>query len=129
MSNPQLVSEIGQALQLLNAQRAAEGLPPIPDNAANEKAILQIIQHESSGNPNAQNNTDSNAAAGDPSRGLMQTIGTTFSSNHVKGTSNNIFDPVANIAAGVNYAVNRYGSLQNVPGVKALDSGGSYVGY
>lgn len=128
-NNQQLVSEIQQALQLLNAQRAAEGLPPIADNQANETAILQIIAHESGGNANAQNNSDSNAAAGDPSRGLMQTIGTTFSSYHVKGTSNNIFDPVANIAAGVNYAVNRYGSLQNVPGVKALDSGGQYVGY
>jgi hypothetical protein len=129
LCSPELMTQIKQALELLNAQRAAQGLPPIESTPENMKAILQIIQHESGGNPNAQNNDDSNAANGDPSRGLMQTIGGTFSSYHVQGTSNNIFDPVANIAAGVNYAVNRYGSLQEVPGVKATASGGSYVGY
>ena len=129
LGTPELTAQIEQALQLLNAERAAQGLPPIESTPENMKAILEIIQHESGGNPNAQNNGDSNAANGHPSKGLMQTIGGTFSSNHVQGTSNNIFDPVANIAAGVNYAVNRYGSLQEVPGIKALASGGSYVGY
>ena len=129
LGNSQLMSEVHQALQLLNAQRAAQGLPPIADNAQNDQAIMTIIQHESGGDPNAQNNSDSNAAAGDPSRGLMQTIGTTFSAYHVQGTSNNIFDPVANIAAGINYAVSRYGSLEQVPGVVAVNEGKPYVGY
>ncbi len=129
LGTPEMMSQIQQALKLLNAQRAAQGLPPIEETPENMKAILEIIQHESGGNPNAQNNSDSNAAKGDPSRGLMQTIGSTFSSYHVQGTSSNIFDPVANIAAGVNYAVSRYGSLQNVPGVKAEANGGAYVGY
>lgn len=129
MGTPELMSQIEQALELLNAQRAAQGLPPIEATPENMQAILKIIEKESGGNPNAQNNTDSNAAKGDPSRGLMQTIGSTFSSYHVQGTSNNIFDPVANIAAGVNYAVSRYGSLQEVPGIKATAAGGAYVGY
>ncbi len=129
LGTPELTAQIEQALELLNAQRAAQGLPPIEATPENMRAIMQIIQHESSGNPNAQNNDDINAENGDPSRGLMQTIGATFSSYHVQGTSNNIFDPVANIAAGVNYAVSRYGSLQEVPGVKASASGGAYVGY
>lgn len=37
--------------------------------------LVTLIGRESGGNPNAINNWDSNAAAGDPSRGLMQTIG------------------------------------------------------
>ena len=44
----------------------------------NPNDIWMIIQHESGGNPNAINNWDSNAAAGMPSKGLMQTIDPTF---------------------------------------------------
>ena len=40
--------------------------------------ILAQMPTESGGNPNAINLTDSTPAAGDPSRGLMQTIGSTF---------------------------------------------------
>ena len=125
----QLVTDINQALTLLNTQRATEDLPPIPDNSQTMQALAIIISHESSGNPNAANNSDSNAAAGNASQGLMQTTGTTFSSNHVTGTSSNILDPVANIAAGINYAVGRYGSLSQVPGVASVTSGGAYKPY
>ncbi|MFF4403584.1 phage tail tape measure protein [Streptomyces sp. NPDC001404] len=62
-----------------------------------------IAMNESGGNPNAINNWDSNAAAGDPSRGLMQTIMSTFMAYHQPGTSTNIYDPVANAAAAINY--------------------------
>jgi hypothetical protein len=88
-----------------------------------------IAQHESSDNPNAINTTDSNAAAGDPSRGLMQLIGTTFAQYHAPGTSMNIFDPIANIGAGSRYIGARYGNPGNVPGIISLNSGGPYVGY
>lgn len=40
--------------------------------------ILNLISHESGGNPNAINLWDSNALAGHPSQGLMQTIPGTF---------------------------------------------------
>ena len=40
-----------------------------------------------------------------------------------------IWNPVDNIIAGVRYAISRYGSIDNVPGVKAVHNGGSYVGY
>ena len=40
--------------------------------------ILARLQQESGGNAMAINNWDINAARGDPSRGLMQTIGSTF---------------------------------------------------
>lgn len=95
---------------------------------ADAQRIWQIIQHESGGNPQAINNWDSNAAKGTPSKGLMQCIDPTFNSYKLPG-HNDIWNPVDNICAGVNYAISRYGSLGNVPGIKATASGGSYVGY
>jgi WXG100 family type VII secretion target len=95
---------------------------------ADAQRIWQIIQHESGGNPHAINNWDSNAAKGTPSKGLMQCIDPTFNSYKIPGHGD-IWNPVDNICAGVNYAISRYGSLANVPGIKATASGGSYVGY
>ncbi|WP_269858403.1 LysM peptidoglycan-binding domain-containing protein [Streptomyces sp. RPT161] len=76
--------------------------------------IHRNIMRESSGNPNAINLWDSNAAAGHPSIGLLQVIQPTFTTYHVAGTSWNIYDPVANITAACNYAAHRYGSIDNV---------------
>lgn len=88
--------------------------------------VLYQMQTESGGNPNAINLTDSNAKRGDPSRGLLQTIGATFAQYHVAGTSMNIYDPLANIAAAINYAVHRYGStLMNSSG-QGMGSGHGY---
>ncbi|MCX4908008.1 LysM peptidoglycan-binding domain-containing protein [Streptomyces sp. NBC_00878] len=78
--------------------------------------IYRNIMRESSGNPQAINNWDSNAAAGTPSKGLLQVIDPTFSAYHVPGTSMDPFDPVANITAACNYAAARYGSIDNVFG-------------
>ena len=71
--------------------------------------ILTQMQSESGGNPNAINLWDSNAAAGHPSKGLMQVIGPTFAAYHWPGTSSNIYDPLANIAAALNYAAHNRG--------------------
>ncbi|MEU3281767.1 phage tail tape measure protein [Streptomyces antibioticus] len=71
--------------------------------------VLKRIQMESGGNPMAINLWDSNAKAGDPSRGLMQTIGSTFNAYAGPFKSRGIYDPLANIYAGVNYAMHRYG--------------------
>lgn len=87
-----------------------------------------MIQHESGGNPNIVNNWDSNAAKGTPSKGLMQTIDPTFNGHKLPGY-NDIYNPVHNIIAGVRYAISRYGSIGNVPGIRNLRSGGKYVGY
>jgi phage-related protein len=76
--------------------------------------FLALMQAESGGNPNAINLTDSNARAGQPSQGLMQVIPSTFAAYHVAGTSNNIRDPLANMAAAAAYIKARYGG--NVPG-------------
>ncbi|WP_418956739.1 LysM peptidoglycan-binding domain-containing protein [Streptomyces tritici] len=78
--------------------------------------IHRNILRESSGNPLAINNWDSNAAAGTPSKGLLQVIDPTFRAYHVPGTSMDPFDPVANITAACNYAADRYGSIDNVFG-------------
>jgi SLT domain-containing protein len=89
-----------------------------------------IIQHESGGNPNAINNWDSNAAAGHPSQGLMQTIPGTFAQYVPAGMrGDSITDPVANVAAGIEYILSQYGGIQNVPGVVAVNQGRPYVGY
>lgn len=88
-----------------------------------------IAGYESGGNPNAQNNWDVNAQNGDPSRGLMQTIGATFEAYRNASLPNDIFDPVANVAAAINYIKSRYGDIGNVPGLVSLAHGGGYVGY
>ncbi|MFI1393394.1 transglycosylase SLT domain-containing protein [Streptomyces sp. NPDC020681] len=78
--------------------------------------IHRNIMRESSGNPLAINNWDSNALAGTPSKGLLQVIEPTFLAYHVPGTSMDAYDPVANITAACNYAADRYGSIDNVNG-------------
>ncbi|WP_254206312.1 transglycosylase SLT domain-containing protein [Nocardia alni] len=112
---------IGGALDLLRAN----GYDVSHINPAD---IAAIIQHESGGNPNAINGWDSNAAAGHPSKGLMQTIDSTFYAHALPGHTN-IWNPVDNIVAGVRYAIGRYGSVDNVPGIVRLHEGLSYVGY
>jgi tape measure domain-containing protein len=77
-------------------------------------ALWRRAWFESSGNPNAINLTDSNALAGHPSQGLMQTIPNTFAHYHQPGTSWNILDPVANLAAAINYIRARYGTIWNI---------------
>ncbi|MCX2180613.1 LysM peptidoglycan-binding domain-containing protein [Streptomyces sp. SKN60] len=89
---------------------AREGIPGTFDG------IYRNIMRESSGNPRAINNWDSNAVAGTPSKGLLQVIDPTFSAYHVAGTSFDPYDPVANITAACNYAADRYGSIDNVFG-------------
>jgi SLT domain-containing protein len=94
----------------------------------NANDIWMIIKHESGGNPNAINNWDSNAAKGTPSKGLMQTIDPTFNRWKLAG-HDNIYNPVDNIIAGVRYAIERYGSVSNVPGVVGTKTGSGYRGY
>ncbi|MEU9352221.1 transglycosylase SLT domain-containing protein [Streptomyces griseoloalbus] len=80
------------------------------------ESIHRNIMRESSGNPAAINLWDSNAAAGTPSKGLLQVIDPTFQAYHVPGTPFDPYDPVANITAACNYAADRYGSIDNVFG-------------
>ncbi|WP_328721730.1 phage tail tape measure protein [Streptomyces sp. NBC_00247] len=73
--------------------------------------VLRRMNQESGGNPRAINNWDINAKNGDPSRGLMQTIGATFNAYAGPLQSRGIYDPLANVVASMRYALSRYGSL------------------
>lgn len=73
--------------------------------------VLRRMNQESGGNPRAINNWDINAKNGDPSRGLMQTIMSTFLAYAGKLKGRGIYDPLANIYASMRYALDRYGSL------------------
>jgi hypothetical protein len=90
-----------------------------------EATVLRRMNQESGGNPNAINVTDSNAQAGDPSRGLMQTIMSTFLRWAPPGsTAADIYQPYANIYAGENYAIHEYGSLAGMNRPGGYDEGG-----
>lgn len=78
---------------------------------SNLNALLTQMMHESGGNPNAINNWDINAIRGIPSKGLMQVIDPTFRANAMDGFNTNIYDPLSNMIAAINYTVRRYGSL------------------
>ena len=78
---------------------------------SNLNALLTQMMHESGGNPNAINNWDINAIRGIPSKGLMQVIDPTFRANAMAGFNTNIYDPLSNMIAAINYTVKRYGSL------------------
>lgn len=73
-------------------------------------ALLRRMNQESGGNPNAINLWDSNAKAGMPSQGLMQTIPPTFYQYAGELRGRGILDPFANIVASIRYANAAYGS-------------------
>lgn len=84
----------------------ANGIDP---TAFRVSKILSTIQRESNGDPNVQNNWDSNAAAGHPSIGLMQTIQPTFDAYAHSG-HHNIRNGYDNLLAAINYIKHRYGT-------------------
>lgn len=98
------------------------GLPP-----SFKPGIENMVMHESGGNPNATNNWDSNAAAGTPSMGLMQTIQPTFNAYALPG-HHQILNPIDNLLAGLNYAEHRYGKHMIKAGGRH-DASGNYIGY
>jgi hypothetical protein len=91
--------------------------------------VKKVILAESGGNPHAINTWDSNALRGTPSRGLMQTIPSTFRAYvHPEMRGRSITDPVANITAGVRYMIDRYGAETLARGGRT-DGAGGYLGY
>lgn len=94
---------------------------------SNLNALLTQMMHESGGNPNAINNWDINAINGTPSKGLMQVIDPTFYANAMPGYNTNVYDPLSNMIAAINYTVKRYGSLYagwTARGYKGYKTGG-----
>ena len=72
---------------------------------------LRRMNQESGGNPRAINLWDINARRGDPSKGLMQVIGSTFAAHRDPAFPNDIWHPTSNIAASMRYTMATYGSL------------------
>lgn len=95
-----------------------------------QKMLLRQEYNESTYNPDAINKTDSNAAAGDPSRGILQTIGSTFAQYALPGYNKNIYDPVSNIIAAIRYMIARYGHGNKGDAAEAMweRGGGAYAG-
>ncbi|MBU8826496.1 transglycosylase SLT domain-containing protein [Mycolicibacterium goodii] len=104
--------------------------------------LMTAAARESSFNPLAVNTSDMNAtrlAGSGPdgfpagsSRGGLQTIPETFAAYHQPGTSTNLYDPVANITAAMNYVMDRYGvsrdgsNVTKVPQFNPNSAGGGY---
>ncbi|MFV1501386.1 transglycosylase SLT domain-containing protein [Mycobacterium kansasii] len=85
------------------------------------RGLETAVGRESGFNPMAVNRSDSNAhgaqmsdgAPAGSSRGGLQTIPATFAANHQPGTSTEIYEPVANITAAMNYLMRRYHVLRD----------------
>ncbi len=117
MARGGLDSWVTEALQILN----------LPQSYA--PGLKKIIMAESGGNPLAVNTWDSNARRGTPSRGLMQTIPSTYRHYvHPRVAHRPITDPVANITAGARYMIDNYGEGTLRAGGRTNSLGG-YIGY
>lgn len=103
----------------------------ITDPAARRRWIVgyeTLIARESAGRPSAVASEPAMAAGARQSdghglgfaRGIAQTIPATFARYHLPGTSTNIYDPVANICASMNYVIHRYGVSLNGENLAAL---------
>ncbi len=90
------------------------------------KAMHAAAIAESSGNPTAQNNWDSNAKKGTPSIGLTQMIQPTFKTYALPG-HNDIRNPVDNLVASSQYCDARYGNMDNMAAARGY--GAYWRGY
>lgn len=116
-SKPQVDKSVDSKGRLKNVDSVVSEALRVTGKPQSWKPRVKVLVKRESGNrPKAMNAWDSNAAQGYDmrSKGLAQTIGPTFRANHEKGTSWNIFDPVANVAAALNYIDHRYGTIYNV---------------
>ena len=87
--------------------------PPPSTREAWLAGMNTLIERESGWNAGARNDWDSNAAMGQNSGGLTQTIPSTFNAHKVAGYDN-MYAPVDNVAASINYIKSRYGTIENV---------------
>lgn len=90
-------------------------------------AWMRVIQRESNGNPRAINLWDSNAKAGVPSMGLVQTIGPTFNAFKFPGHGD-VYNGYDDLLAGIHYMKSIYGSgssaFARVSGPEGYANGG-----
>jgi hypothetical protein len=125
-------SSVSGAVSLAGSSAGVEGWRPTVlqalartgQSASLADIVLNQMRTESSGNTQAINNWDSNAKRGTPSKGLMQVIDPTFQTYRDRGLLNDIWNPMANIVASINYTLARYGSLSAGMRGVAYDNGG-----
>ncbi|EPC36293.1 Phage tail length tape-measure protein [Lacticaseibacillus paracasei subsp. paracasei Lpp120] len=90
-------------------------------------AWMRVIARESNGNPRAINLWDSNAKAGIPSMGLVQTIGPTFNAFKFPGHGD-VYNGYDDLLAGIHYMKAIYGSgssaFSRVSGPEGYANGG-----
>ncbi|MCT4443492.1 peptidase M23 [Lactiplantibacillus argentoratensis] len=95
--------------------------------ASQVSAWMKVIARESNGDPTVVNNWDSNALAGHPSKGLVQTIQPTFDAYKFPGHSN-ILNGYDDLLAGIHYMKAKYGSgasaFARVSGPEGYENGG-----
>ncbi|GJI54459.1 C40 family peptidase [Lactiplantibacillus plantarum] len=95
--------------------------------ASQVSAWLKVIKRESNGDPTVVNNWDSNALAGHPSKGLVQTIQSTFDAYKFPG-HDNILNGYDDLLAGIHYMKAKYGSgasaFARVSGPEGYENGG-----
>ncbi|CAN3132409.1 hypothetical protein ACNUDN_30915 (plasmid) [Mycobacterium sp. smrl_JER01] len=100
----------------INAALDARGVTDPVARTRWHEGYMTLTGRESGHNGNVVNLSDSNAhgaqmadgAPANSSRGPAQCIPTTFAAYHQPGTSTSIYEPVANIAASMNYVMDRY---------------------
>ncbi|AFM20230.1 hypothetical protein Mycch_5566 (plasmid) [Mycolicibacterium chubuense NBB4] len=102
--------------EAINAALDARGVTDPMARKRWHDGYMTLTGRESGHNASVVNVSDSNAhgarrsdgAPANSSRGPAQCIPTTFAGYHQPGTSTSIYEPVANIAASMNYVMDRY---------------------
>jgi hypothetical protein len=102
--------QLSSAEQRSLAETALRIAAPQYATPQNVAALVSRINQESGGNPQAINLWDSNAKAGIPSKGILQTIEPTFNSYKLPG-HDDIWNPLDNAVAAVRYMLARYGRI------------------
>ena len=127
--------------EAINAALDARGVTDPVARKNWHDGYMTLIGRESGHNASVVNVSDSNAhgaqmsdgAPANSSRGPAHTIPGTFAAHHQPGTSTSIYEPVANIAASMNYVMDRHdvspdGSnlAARVPQANPNTAGGGY---
>lgn len=111
------------------SQVVEAALDRVGGSSAHLGRTLEQIDIESGGDPGATNDWDSNAAAGDPSAGLLQVIGKTFAAYRDPELPDDRRHPLANVVAALRYVDDRYGGPGNIwPTASGYYFGGRVTG-
>ncbi len=91
--------------------------------------LIKLVMMESGGDPHSINPIGLNPRTGGPglehAEGLLQMLPSTFMAHELPGHGD-IFNPIDNAAAAIDYIKGRYGTVYNTP---LFTKGGKYGGY